>query len=490
MKNITVLRLNKILRKAALLTAPLCLISMLCGCSAGFFSGDLLTSPRLSDEQTEIYNALTASAGRVDLRYPHTGEYRSAFVIHNIDDEPTDEAIVFYEQSKTDAAKEPATEGTAVGNLRISFLDKDEDGNWKATYELPAAGTEIESVAFSKLGSDKEKLLISYSVLGSSDKIMSVIDYKDGIAKQLGSVGYSSYIFLNGLDDNGSEYLACFNHDGTKKSGNMTVYSCNGNGDFGMAFPVNSFGEGVTEFDKISTAQCLILGKKKPCITIDYLTAENQYNTAVLYYKGNSFATADTIVMNSENINYSRRTNGYTPKVQSQDIDGDGIVDVPATSALPGYENLTFPEQLNAVRWYRQDCSKIELTAYTFVEPGRNYMLIFPGRWVGMVTATLNESENSVTFWKHEGNLKENEYALLTIKTVLKSDTSSQSEPDVLLANRDGFRLFSDDSEKTIYYKSIMYERLSLTDDEIEAALKVRPEGYGNNDVAALSKSN
>lgn len=124
MKSITVLRLNKILRKASALMAVLCLVTMLCGCSAGFFSGDLLTSPRLTDEQTEIYNALTASAGRVDLRYPHTGSYRSAFVIRNIDGEPTDEAIVFYEQNKTDAAKEPAQNDTAVGNLRISFLTR------------------------------------------------------------------------------------------------------------------------------------------------------------------------------------------------------------------------------------------------------------------------------------------------------------------------------------------------------------------------------
>lgn len=100
MKSITVLRLNKILRKASALMTVLCLVTMLCGCSAGFFSGDLLTSPRLTDEQTEIYNALTASAGRVDLRYPHTGSYRSAFVIRNIDGEPTDEAIVFMSRTR------------------------------------------------------------------------------------------------------------------------------------------------------------------------------------------------------------------------------------------------------------------------------------------------------------------------------------------------------------------------------------------------------
>ena len=489
MKNITILRLNKILRKTAGLTALVCFISALCGWGGSFSAGDLLASPRLTDEQNEIYNALTASAGRVDLRYPHTGEYRSAFVIHNIDDEPTDEAIVFYEQNKTDTAKEPgAQDGNAVGNLRVSFLDKDENGDWKATYELPAAGTEVESVAFSKLGSDKEKLLISYSVLGSSDKIMSVIDYENGVATQLGTVGYSSYIMLDNLTESG-EYLACFNRDGAKKSANMTVYGWGGGKTLGMIYPVLSFGNGVTDFDRITSANCLLLGKKMPCIAVDYLISENYYGTTVLYYNGSSFATAETTVRYGADTNYSRHVNGYTPKLSSQDIDGDGIIDIPATSPLPGYENLSFPEQICAVRWYKQNCSKIELTAYTFVDPQRNFMLTFPGRWVGMVTATVNTEDNSVTFWKYEGDIKENEYALLTIKTVLKSDTSAQSEPDTQSALRDGFRLFSDDSEKTIYYKSIMYEGLSLTDDEIEAAVKVRPEGY-DNDAALLSSGN
>lgn len=99
----------------------------------------------------------------------------------------------------------------------------------------------------------------------------------------------------------------------------------------------------------------------------------------MLYYKGSAFATADTIVMDSSNINYSRRTNNYTPKVQSQDIDGDGIIDVPATAALPGYENLTFPEQLNAVLWYRQNCKKSNLRHIRLLIRGLTICL-FPGK--------------------------------------------------------------------------------------------------------------
>ena len=476
MKPVFTLRPIKISALAVRLFAVLCLAFALSGCSAAFFGGDLLTSPRLTDEQNEIYNALTASAGRVDLRYPHTGEHRSAFVIKNIDDEPTEEAIVFYEANKSDAAKEPTTnDASAVGNLRVSFLDKDENGSWKAAYELPAAGTEIESVAFSKLGSDKEKILISYTVLGSSDKIMSVIDYENGIATQLGSVGYSSYLLLDSVGS--GEYLACFNRDAAKKDANMTVYAVNDKKQFGMAMPMVSFGSAVAEIDGITVGNALILGKKTPCIAIDYLSSENLYGTGVLYYSGNAFVNADTIVRLGSDTLYTRRTNAYTPKLKARDIDGDDVLDISITVTLPGYENLTFPEQLSAVNWFRQDCDEITAVCYTFVDPQKNYILTFPGRWVGMVTATVNATEDTVTFWKYEGDVKQSEYALLTIKTELKGDTS-QSSFGAENALRDGFKVFSDDSEKTIYYKSIMYEGLSLTDYEIAASLRVRPAGY------------
>ena len=241
---------------------------------------------------------------------------------------------------------------------------------------------------------------------------MSVIDYENGVATQLGTIGYASYMMLDNLTESG-EYLACFNRDGAKKSGNMTVYGCTDGKTLGMMYPVLSFGNGVTDFDRITSASCLILGKEMPCIAVDYLISENCYGTSVLYYNGNAFTTADTIVRDGAKTNYSRRTNSYTPKLRSQDIDGDGIIDIPATSPLPGYENLSYPEQICAV-------------------------------------AAVNADDNTVSFWKYEGDIKKNEYALLTIKVVLKNDTSSQSEPDVQSALRDGYRLFSDDSEKTI----------------------------------------
>ena len=64
---------------------------------------------------------------------------------------------------------------------------------------------------------------------------------------------------------------------------------------------------------------------------------------------------------------------------------------------------------------------------------------------------------------------------------MLKNNSpSAQNATDTTDASRDGYRLFYEDSEKVVYCKSIVYVGLSLTDDEIEAALKVRPEGSGS----------
>ena len=78
------------------------LLSCLSGCyyyGTGAGTDNLLVPPKLTAKQSEIYKALEEQVGsNINLRYPKTGEYRSAFVIKNIDDEPTNEALVFYQK--------------------------------------------------------------------------------------------------------------------------------------------------------------------------------------------------------------------------------------------------------------------------------------------------------------------------------------------------------------------------------------------------------
>ena len=108
------------------------LIFSLTGCTFSTSIETLLTPPKLTKQQQQIYNALTNSVGNsITLQYPKTGENLSSFIISDLDDDGEAEAIVFYK--KNSAAGED--------ELRINVLDI-KNGKWSSVFYAAADGTE------------------------------------------------------------------------------------------------------------------------------------------------------------------------------------------------------------------------------------------------------------------------------------------------------------------------------------------------------------
>ena len=443
------------------------------GCSLSFSANDMLAPPKLTEEQTAIYNALTESAGQVDLRYPKMGDYRSAFVIKNLDEEQGNEAIVFYE-STLDIGN-GNTGDSPIGKLRICFLDKDDDGKWRSVYEMPAEGTDVDSVSFSSFGCNKQRVIISFAVLNSSDKIVSIIDYGNGVAQTLFKISCRSFL-INEFTRKGKEDLLCFGSDKENNTAAFSAFGCNESGDFLRLYNSVQLKNEMSEFGKITLGQCNDGEENRNCIAVDYHKSENLYGTEMIYFTGKSIETADNFIRDDkEQTAYLRRTNGFTPAMYAGDVDGDGILDVPVTKSMPGYENRSLAEQVNAVLWYRQDAENTDISAYTFVERGKSYMLFFPGRWQGMVTATVDIPENEVVFRKASEDITQEGEPLLYIRVAIKSEDTKETIKQNAL--KDGFRVYSEDEEKTVYIKNGVNDGLALTEDELNAVLKVSTPG-------------
>lgn len=101
---------------------------------------DLMQSPKLTEEQAEIYEALTnaADVSDVQLKYPKSGDYRSAFVMFDLDADGEDEALVFYNMPSWG------------GNVRIMVLDHQQD-EWVSVYDAVGEGTDVTEVDFQVL---------------------------------------------------------------------------------------------------------------------------------------------------------------------------------------------------------------------------------------------------------------------------------------------------------------------------------------------------
>ena len=135
--------------RLVLICLMLCMFSGCTFSNAGIEA--ILKAPKISDEQSQIYQALIDSTGKnIQLKYPLSGDNRSSFVITNIDSESTNEAIVFYK--KVGAS-------TAESNIRINILDQFE-GKWRSVYDISEVGEEVDRVIVSYLGESKVPYLI------------------------------------------------------------------------------------------------------------------------------------------------------------------------------------------------------------------------------------------------------------------------------------------------------------------------------------------
>lgn len=461
--------LRSLLRAVSMtLCAAVCLT--MCGCSLSGSVENLLSPPKLTGEQNEIYQELISSVGRnVKLKYPRSGDYRSAFVLKNIDDEPGDEALVFYE-SKDISSGESA--------LRLKFLDKT-DGGWEAVYDLACPGNEIESVVFADLGSDGmsalsdegaaanktenlscPNIILSYTLLNRTDKAFSVLKYKDRLPTELLSSTYSC-MSVSDMDRDGRNELVIVNVNRELQSAVASMYTDSGEG-LELLSNTPLYG-GAADYIRVTEG---LLDENTPALFLDYSKGGGQSGTDVLYCYGSRLFCPDSIGSNPAAGIISRQVNNYMAEIYSFDINKDGFVEIPSTTPLPGYEILTKPEQLCAVQWYTVQNDNFTQKAYSYFSGKYSFALLFPNRWTGVVSAVADFTNNDIVFIAYDqrtGLTVTPENEIMRIHTVERGDGNAENAAG-------GMRPLAESDERLFYYSVSdrrSLSKLALTESEL-----------------------
>ena len=179
------------MKRLSVMIISFLMISGLCGCSIGQSGIEgMLSAPKLTEEQSEIHQALIQHVGNdISLKYPKSGGNRSAFVVENIDSEPTDEAIVFFQYN------DPEND---TGTVMVEILDQNSNGDWKAVYEFPGAGPVVDQININNLGhDDKPSIIIGYSTLNLEEKQFQRYSYNEG---QMSSIYTDKYSIMHIID--------------------------------------------------------------------------------------------------------------------------------------------------------------------------------------------------------------------------------------------------------------------------------------------------
>ncbi len=393
-------------RLYTLLTVLLILSLTGCSTSQGGIDG-LLSAPKLTEEQNEIHQALTKQTGsNISLKYPKSGGNRSAIVIANIDNEPTDEAIVFFQYVNPEDDK---------GTVMVEILDRNDKGNWEAVYEFPGEGPVVDRIEIKDLGyDDKPSIIIGYSTLNLDEKQFQIYNYNEG---QLSSIFTDKYSIMHVIDLDGkghNDIIIISNDAETGKSAASLLRSKDGK---------------IVCIDKIemtsgtSAFVSSVIGQTadgSSALFVDATKSTGIIQTEVVSYSYEKLQNPMVTFSNKLMKKTSRPS-----KYLSVDIDKDSVVEIPEIIVAPGYEDYDDDDEskLYLTSWnVYKDSYSLEEKFLGFYKISDGYAFMLPENWVDKITVKLDSATGEAVFYKYGGSLGDSTEELLRINVIDSND--------------------------------------------------------------------
>ncbi len=392
------------MKRLSVMIISFLMISGLCGCSIGQSGIDgLLSAPKLTEEQSEIHQALIQHVGNdISLKYPKSGGNRSAFVVENIDSEPTEEAIVFFQYN------DPEND---TGTVMVEILDQNSNGDWKAVYEFPGAGPVVDQININNLGhDDKPSIIIGYSTLNLEEKQFQIYSYNEG---QMSSIYTDEYSIMHIIDLAGDGHNDIITVSTDAETGKSTASLLRS--ESGKIVSVDSIAMTSGTSAYVSSA----IGKTadgSSALFVDATKSTGVIQTEVVSYSYKKLQNP-MVTFSNKLMKQTSRPSQYL----SSDIDGDSVVEIPETQAAPGYEEYNDSDSnkqyLTTWKVYKDSYSlRDKYTGYYKISDG--YAFMFPKDWKNKVTVKIDEASGEAVFYKYGKTLNKSSTELLRINVV------------------------------------------------------------------------
>ena len=420
-------------------------------CSFNMNVESMLSPPRLTAEQEQIYQALQNSVGsqqQISLKYPKSGEHLSAFTVADLDGDGTDEAIVFYESSRTSAEENP---------LRFSLLGQ-RDGQWICIKEYSTEGAEIDRIDIAKLGTNpRTNLILSYSMVDGADHKVEVLYYRNGelVNKPNFSVPYSR-MDLRDLDQDGTTELFIANAAKNDSPAVAIVYSLDEKGNYQPS---------EVDPDPFTDIARLVYGEipaetgqnRIPAIYMDCVTGATNVQTVVLSYQNKELKMQYTD-SGSGDLQQSERVGSY----QTMDIDGDGEPEIPVNRNFYGYTDSS-PVQLT--NWYVCRGGRLMRKHASYYAAQDGFVFLLPKRWEWQVTAIQENGET--VFYTFDPSRSNSDRTPLIQEPLLRLAVETDAVAADAMQN-DGYLLLRQQNGRYYLGKTEQGSRkLSVSDSEL-----------------------
>ena len=378
------------------------LISLVClslaSCEHTFMSVEqLMRPPKLSGEDSILQDAFEASVEDekdIVMKTPFGGDYRSSYILFDIDNDSIEEAIVLYSVP-------------GDGNFVIAKIFEYSDGEWINTSQIYGKHSEIYEINFADINGDGcHEILLSWASKFDDDEILHNdlnVSYKleiysyDGVENDLIFTDSYTELFFKDLSNNKADEILMFKVNFSDINNLTTVRLISFNKNYSVSCDKVITISDMPEIKYVVSDNVILNGKKISRVFVD-----GTFNDSEIY---------TDIIEIDEKFNMSlplyNKAVSASPKtlrndgIYCMDIDMDGIIEVPTMDIYPFSERINGEksEPLNLIIWSEYVNNRFNVKYKSLLNIKVGHLAIIPEEFIGKITAIYDEENLNLTFY-------------------------------------------------------------------------------------------
>lgn len=449
------------MKKISVLFIALIICCFFSGCNLNISSVDaLMRPPKLSGENSLLQQTFESTVGdseSIVMKTPVSGDNRSSYLLYDLDNDSVKEALVLY--------SDPIKDDFVYVTVFKFVNDK-----WSFVSTIKGKSSEIYSVDFADINGDgRLEILVSWSQVisgdnfttvsmgGNGEKLLTIYSYNGSSTTLLKNEAYSK-LLVEDINNDSADELFILNISLTNQekvtSGRIVAFDK----EYSIEQELKIQLTGMLDVFNIVCDNYLISDESHTRVYIDGSISESGIITEVIDIKHSDLSIS--LPFYESNISAQPLTLRDV-RVYSQDIDNDGVIEVPVIEKLPGGIKVSLNDEektaLNLTVWSEINNNELVVDSKCLLNGAYGYMFVYPEDWFGSITAVYNEKNATITFYSLDVN-ETLTASLFSIKSTSQLDWEEDNNGYTKL-DENGVYVYGysiiDDENKELYISTI-----------------------------------